>query len=321
MLQLPAAGLRHLHYQMVLIRRFEEKVAEMYTRGKIGGYVHLNIGEEASIVGAYSALAESDIVFTSYRAHGHAIARGIEPRRVMAELFGKETGVSRGRGGSMHMMDRSRGFMGGWGIVGGHLPLAVGAAFAIKYRGGNEVVACFFGDGATNIGAFHESLNLAKVWRLPILFVLVNNQYGMGTPIEKASVMATPYLKAQAYAMGSERVDGMDVLATREACARRLEHVRVESDPYLLELLTYRFKGHSVVDPSRYRDEREVKKWTDDDPIGRFQKRLEDAHLLSVADGDAVEQRVETEVDDCVAFAEASPFPAIASLYDHVLYP
>ncbi len=313
--------LLNLLYQMLFIRRFEERVGEMYTRGKVGGYVHLNIGEEASIVGAYSALAARDVVFTSYREHGHALARGIEPRRVMAELFGKETGVSRGRGGSMHMMDRSKGFMGGWGIVGGHLPLAVGAAFAHKYRGGDGIVACFFGDGATNIGAFHESLNLAKIWRLPILFVLVNNQYGMGTAIERVSALAKPYQKASAYGIGSERADGMDVLATRNACVRCVDMVRTNSEPYLLELLTYRFKGHSVSDPSRYRDAAEVKRWTDDDPIGLFQLRLQEAGIVDPSSFMAMERRIDAEIGEAVTFAEESPFPSVASLYDHVLYP
>src|SRR5438552_11666964 len=211
-----------LYREMLLIRRFEEKTAEMYQAAKIGGFCHLNIGEEATIVGSISALRPTDYVYSTYREHGHAIARGIEPKAVMAELFGKETGTSHGRGGSMHMFDAGRRFMGGYGIVGGHLPLAVGGGWAVKYRKQKDVVFCMFGDGATNIGAFHESLNMAKVFHLPVVWFCINNRYGMGTPVEAASAVADIYKKACAYDMESIQIDGMDL---REVMLRTSEIV------------------------------------------------------------------------------------------------
>src|SRR6202165_664491 len=242
-----------MHRQMQLIRRFEERAQEQYTKAKIGGYCHLNIGEEATVVGGILALKANDWIFTSYREHGHAIARGVDPKAVMAELFGKETGTSHGRGGSMHLVDYKRRFMGGYGIVGGHLPLAVGGAWAVKYKKHDDVVFCMFGDGATNIGAFHESLNMAKVFDLPVVWFCVNNRYGMGTPVEKASAVADIYKKACAYDMESIQIDGMNLREVLLKTSEIVEKTRKDSVPRFIESLCYRFRGHSVVDPDKYR--------------------------------------------------------------------
>src|SRR5438046_2035527 len=244
-----------LHRQMQLIRRFEERAQEQYTKAKIGGYCHLNIGEEATVVGGVLALKKNDYIFTSYREHGHAIARGIDPKAVMAELFGKETGTSHGRGGSMHMFDANLRFMGGYGIVGGHLPLAVGGGWAVKYHKQKDVVFCMFGDGATNIGAFHESLNMAKVFHLPVVWFCINNRYGMGTPVEAASAVADIYKKACAYDMESIQVDGMNLLEVMLRTSEMVEKTRADSEPRFIEALCYRFKAHSVVDPDKYRSQ------------------------------------------------------------------
>ena len=250
--------LLHYYYQMLLVRHFEEKSGEMYTKARIGGYCHLNLGEEATVVGFCAGLEPTDYVYTNYREHGYAICRGISADAVMAELFGKETGCSRGRGGSMHLFDLERHFMGGYAIVGGQLPLATGAAFAVAYRGSHEVVACQMGDGTTNAGAFHESLNLAKIYSLPIIYFVVNNLYGMGLRVEKGSAVSELYRKACAYNMRSERVDGNDVLAVRDCVRNAASIAREQHEPYLIEAISYRFRGHSVVDPDRYRDKAEV---------------------------------------------------------------
>lgn len=297
------------YYQMLLIRRFEEKVAEMYTRARIGGFVHLNIGEEATIVGTISPLAPQDYIFSSYREHGHVLVRGTDPKLVMAELYGKETGTSRGHGGSMHLFDLERRFYGGWAIVGGHLPIAVGTALAADYRGEDAITMCLFGDGATNIGGFHEALNLAKVWRLPIVFVCVNNQYGMATSVARASAVPDIYRKAAAYDMASEQVNGMDVLATRDAAVRAIKRAREEREPTLLECITYRYRGHSMSDPARYRTEEELKMWRERDPIGNFQFKLKEAGVLDDQSIQAIEERVEQVVQESVEFAEQSPEP------------
>lgn len=311
-------ALHHFHRQMTLIRRFEEKVNEMYTRAKIGGYCHLNVGEEGSICGSINALTAEDYIYTSYREHGHAIARGLSPRGVMAELFGKETGVAHGRGGSMHLFDPKRRFMGGWAIVGAHLPIAAGAAMAVAYRGGGAITACYLGEGATNIGAFHETLNVAKLWKLPILFIVINNLYEMGTPVEKASSVPEQFKKAAAYNIPSERVDGMDVLAVHQATRRALDHIRQEREPVFLEFMAYRFRGHSVIDPGRYRSEDEVKQWMGRDPILLLRQRMMAAGLLDEAAVAKAEQEVEAEVQDAVDFAESSPFPDLSTLFDYV---
>lgn len=309
----------HLYRQMLLIRVFEEKVGEMYTRAKMGGYVHLNVGEEATIVGAISVLEAKDYIFTSYREHGHALARGTDPRRVMAELYGKSTGTSRGRGGSMHLFDLDRRFMGGYGIVGGHLPLAVGTALAADYQEDDAVTLCMFGEGATNIGAFHESLNLAKVWRLPVVFFCVNNQYGMGTAVARASAVPEIYRKAAAYDMPGEQVNGMDVLAVREVTQRALKRARVDREPSLIEAVTYRFRGHSMADPGRYRSEDEVRQWRERDPIGNFQAKLLAAGAIDQEGLRRIQAEIDHLVEEAVEFAERSPEPDPATeLYSFV---
>ncbi|RAQ95529.1 pyruvate dehydrogenase (acetyl-transferring) E1 component subunit alpha [Thermogemmatispora tikiterensis] len=310
--------LLNYYYQMVLIRYFEEKAGEMYTRARIGGYCHLNLGEEATVVGFCAGLEPDDYVYTNYREHGYAICRGISPAVVMAELFGKKTGCSLGRGGSMHLFDIKRRFMGGYGIVGGQLPLAVGAAFALAYRGAREIVACQMGDGTTNGGPFHESLNLAKLYRLPVVFLIVNNQYGMGTRVDQGSAVPDLYRKACAYDMRSERVDGTDVLAVLEAVRTAARIAREEREPSLIEAVSYRFRGHSVVDPDRYRPEDEVRRWRERDPIVLYATRLKEAGLMDEATRQELETRAQQEVEEAVRFAEESELPSVEELYDFV---
>ena len=304
-----------IHRTMQLIRRFEERAQEQYTKAKIGGYCHLNIGEEATVVGAILPLKLTDYIFTSYREHGHAIARGIDPKAVMAELFGKETGTSHGRGGSMHMFDAKLRFMGGYGIVGGHLPLAAGGAAAIKYRQEKDVVECLFGDGATNIGAFHESLNFSKVFDLPVLWLCVNNRYGMGTPVEKASAVADIYKKACAYDMESIQVDGMNVREVLLRTSEMIEKVRTDSQPRFIEALCYRFKGHSVVDPDKYRSAEDKEKFRKADPIVFFEHELETSGLADEEYFKSVRVEVEAEVQEIIKFADESPDPKVEELY------
>lgn len=313
--------LLNYYYQMLLIRRFEEKAAEMYTKARIGGYCHLNLGEEATVVGFCAGLEADDYVYTNYREHGYAIGRGIPANAVMAELFGKETGCSKGRGGSMHMFDINRRFMGGYGIVGGQLPLATGAAFAVAYRGSHEVVACQMGDGTTNGGPFHESLNLAKIYRLPIIYFIVNNQYGMGLRVDKGSAVSELYRKACAYDMRSERVDGDDPLAVRDAMRRAAEIAREQHEPSLIESVSYRFRGHSVVDPDRYRPKEEVEQGRERDPVTIFANRLKAASLIDDDRLRGVEERVDHDVDEAVKFAEESPFPDVSGLMDYIYAP
>lgn len=307
-----------LHRQMQLIRRFEERAQEQYTKAKIGGYCHLNIGEEATVVGGILALKPNDWIFTSYREHGHAIARGVDPKAVMAELFGKETGTSHGRGGSMHLVDYSRRFMGGYGIVGGHLPLAVGGAWAVKYRKQKDVIFCMFGDGATNIGAFHESLNMAKVFDLPVVWFCVNNRYGMGTPVEKASAVADIYKKACAYDMESIQVDGMNLREVMLRTSEIVEKTRQDSEPRFVEALCYRFRGHSVVDPDKYRSDEDKETWRKADPIVAFEHELEKSGLADEEYFKNVRQEVDAAVRDVIEFADESPDPKTDDLYKYV---
>ncbi len=299
------------YHQMVLVRHFEEKSAEMYTKAKIGGYCHLNLGEEATLVGFCTGLDPTDYVYTNYREHGYAICRGISPGAVMAELFGKETGCSHGRGGSMHLFDLEHRFMGGYAIVGGQIPLATGAAFAIAYRGSSEVVACQMGDGTTNTGAFHESLNLAKIYHLPVVYFVVNNQYGMGLRVERGSAVSELYRKACAYDMQSWRVDGNDVLAVRDAVRNAATLAREKHEPSLIEAVSYRYRGHSVVDPDRYRDKEEVQRGREHDPITAFASRLMEAGLLDEQQARQVDEQAQQEVEAAVKFAEESPFPPV----------
>jgi dihydrolipoamide dehydrogenase len=307
-----------IHRLMQLIRRFEERTQEQYTKAKIGGYCHLNIGEEAAVVGGILPLKLNDYIYTSYREHGHAIARGVDPRAVMAELFGKESGTSHGRGGSMHMYDAKLRFMGGYGIVGGHLPLAAGAAWAVKYRQEKDVVSCLFGDGATNIGAFHESLNYAKVFELPVLWYCVNNRYGMGTPVEAASAVADIYKKACAYDMESIQVDGMNVREVLLRTSEVVEKVRADSQPRFIEALCYRFKGHSVVDPDKYRSPEDKEKFRKADPIVAFEHELEQSGLADEEYFKAMRQEIDAQVQDIIKFADESPDPKVEDLYKYV---
>jgi pyruvate dehydrogenase E1 component alpha subunit len=307
-----------LYRLMFLIRRFEERAQIEYTKAKIGGYCHLNLGEEATVVGGVVALKPGDYIYTSYREHGHAIARGVDPRAVMAELFGRESGTSHGRGGSMHIFDYQRRFMGGYGIVGGHLPLATGAGFAIKYRRAPDVVFCMFGDGATNIGAFHESLNFAKVFKLPVVWYCINNQYGMGTAVDRASAVSEIYRKACAYDMESIRVDGNDLLEVIRKTSEVVERTRQDSEPRFIEAVNYRSKGHSVVDPDKYRSDEEKQRWRDQDPVIRFELQLVEHRVASREDLERIQDEVDREVEEIVRFSDESPSPDVGELYRYL---
>jgi pyruvate dehydrogenase E1 component alpha subunit len=308
--------------QMLLIRRFEERAEEQYTRARIGGYCHLAIGEEAANVGSIDPMVEKDYVFTSYRDHGTALAVGSDPAAVMAELFGRATGVSGGYGGSMHLMDVERHFLGGWGIVGAHLPIAVGAALALDYRDESGAVLCQLGDGATNTGAFHEALNLAVVWNLPIVFQVINNQYGMGTSVEQASAEPEIYRRAAAYRMHGERVDGNDVEDVWFAADRLLRVARDERKPALLETLTYRHRGHSVADAGKvYRTPDEIEAWKQRDPIARYAAVLLDRGVLSEVDFEVLRKEVSQQVSEAISEAASAPVPDPDGLYTHVYAP
>jgi pyruvate dehydrogenase E1 component alpha subunit len=310
-------GLALLH-QMIRIRRFEEKCAELYGQGKIRGFLHLYIGEEAVAVGTLQALRPGEAIVATYREHGHALVRGVSARAVMAEMYGKATGCSRGRGGSMHLFDAATRFYGGNAIVGGGLPLAVGLALADTLRSAVRVTACFFGDGAVAEGEFHESLNLAALWRLPVLFVCENNLYAMGTAIERHQAQLDLTLKARGYATPAESVDGMDVLAVEEAARRAAEAVRSGAGPFLLEARTYRFRAHSAYDPELYRPKEEVERWKERDPIPGLERRLRESGLLAAEDLQRIEVAVKSEVDDAVAFSESSPWEPVEDLLKDV---
>ncbi len=307
-----------LYREMLLIRRFEEKTAEMYQAAKIGGFVHLNIGEEATIVGTISSLRPNDYVYSTYREHGHAIAKGIDPKAVMAELFGKETGTSHGRGGSMHLFSQEHRFYGGYAIVGEALPIACGSGYAINYKGTDEVVMSIFGDGATNIGAFHESLNVAKLWHLPIVFVCVNNLYGMGTAVNRASAITEIWKKACAYDMTGERVDGMDVLAVRRITDQLVAQAREKHEPSLLECVTYRYRGHSMSDPDTYRGKEEIKEWQTRDAILGLGQHMKKQKMVSDDELQRIDAEVTAQVEEAVKFAEESPEPDPKDLYRDV---
>ncbi len=308
--------LTEFYRQMLLIRRFEERAARSYTQALIGGYCHLNLGEEAAVVGLLSALAPTDYLFTNYREHGYAINRGIDPNRVMAELYGRIDGVSKGWGGSMHMFDLTHRLLGGYGIVGGQIPLATGAALAIDYRGGSDVVMCTMGDGTTNVGAFHESLNIAALWNLPIVYVIINNRLGMGTTVEKSSAEPELFRRGAAYRIESARVDGLDPLAVAEASAQAVAVAR-SGKPYLLEVVSERLRGHSVVDPAKYRSETEVAQLREHDPVVTFGAQLVRDGVIDANGMAAIEHEVTARVDEAAAFAEASPTPDVATLFDY----
>jgi pyruvate dehydrogenase E1 component alpha subunit len=305
---------------MVLIRRFEEKAAEMYALGKIGGFLHLYVGQEAVAVGAISTLRSDDYVIAGYREHGHALAKGADAGRVMAELFGRRDGVSKGKGGSMHMFDRGVNFLGGHAIVGGYLPIAAGVAFAIRYREGDQVILCFFGDGSVPQGEFHESLNLASLWRLPVVFICENNRYAMGTAIQRALAQTEIHRFAESYRIPGEACDGMDVLAVRDCVGRAVARARESKTPSLVEARTYRFRGHSMRDPAAavYRTKEEVEEEKRRDPILLFEDRLRRAGALDDAQWQALGEAVERDVAAATAFAEASPEPPAEWLVEDV---
>src|SRR5712664_666296 len=307
----------NIYHQMLLVRRFEEKSAEAYSAGKIGGFCHLYIGQEAVAIGAISAIRKDDYVLTSYREHAHAIAKGMPPESVMAELFGKATGCSKGKGGSMHMFDKELGFLGGHAIVGGQIPLATGVAFASKYKGTDQVTLCFFGEAAVNQGAFHESLNMAQLWKLPCIYICENNQYGMGTSLARAMSLQNVAAKACAYEMASEFVDGMDVMAMRQATERAVQRAREESLPTLLEARTYRYMGHSMSDPGKYRTRAEIEKYQERDPIKTFAQTLKQNGVLSDQDIADIEAQIKQEVEHAVQFADESPEPDPNELYSN----
>jgi len=304
-----------LYYQMVIIRLVEESAAQLYQQGKIGGFLHLYIGQEAVSTGLISARKPQDRVITAYRDHGVAINVGIPAKLVLAELLGKASGVSKGKGGSMHMADVAKNFWGGHAIVGAHLPIAAGLALGDQYQDHQAVTICMFGDGATNIGYFHEALNLSKVWNLPVLWVCENNQYGMGTAVERASAVSEIRQKALGYNMPNSRVDGMDVLAVRQAAQEVLEQIRSGSGPYLMEIVTYRYRGHSMGDPERYRKQEEVKRWEENDPIGIYRKYLISNQIFEESQLDELDQKAESEVKEAVRFAEESPEPPAEALF------
>ncbi len=304
--------------KMILIRRFEERAGEMYAKAKIGGFLHLCIGEEATIVGATQALRDTDYLLSTYREHGQALARGTEPKVVMAELFGKVDGCSGGRGGSMHLFDYERRFLGGSGIVGGNLPLAAGVALASDYRGTEDATLCMFGDGATNQGTFGETMNLAALWKLPIVFMVINNQFGMGTALERHSAVTDLSKKAAGYGVPGSRCDGMDVLDTHACVGEALEKARSERAPQLVEAVTYRYRGHSMADPEEYRTKDEVEEWRTRDPIATFSKRVTEEGELSEDDLKRLDDEAMKTVDEAVEFADTSAFPELNSLYDDI---
>ena len=307
--------------EMLRIRRFEEKAAELYSAGQIRGFLHLYIGEEAIAVGALQALGPDDAVVATYREHGHALARGIPAAAVMAEMYGKTNGCSRGRGGSMHLFDVGRRFYGGYAIVGGGLPIAVGLALADQLQNRARVTACFFGDGAVAEGEFHESLNLAALWKLPVLFLCENNGYAMGTALERHQSQTDLSRKAQSYKLPAEQVDGMDVLAVEAATRKAVDAVRQGKGPYFLEFLTYRFRAHSMYDPDLYRTKEEVERWKARDPIPGFEARLRAWGLLGDADLARLERDVEAEIAAAVAAAEAGTWEPVADLLKDVHTP
>ncbi len=304
--------------RMVLIRRFEERAGEMYARAKVGGFLHLAIGEEATIVGSARALREEDYLVSTYRSHGHALVRGTDPRNVMAELFGRVDGCSKGRGGSMHMFDVQRRFMGGYGIVGGNLPIAAGIALASNYRHRDEVTLCVIGDGATNQGTFGETMNLAALWKLPIVFLVTNNQFGMGTALERHSAVTELRARGEGYGVPGLRCDGMDVVDTHRVVSGALRRAREEHQPTLVEAVTYRYRGHSMADPERYRTREQVEEWRRRDPIAMFRARLEQVGMLDEQRFAQLDSEATARVDDAVEFADASPFPSPETLYDDV---
>jgi pyruvate dehydrogenase E1 component alpha subunit len=312
---------RELLRSMLLQRRFEERCAEAYALGKIGGFCHLYIGQEAVSTGTLSMIRPDDYVITTYRDHGQALARGISARAIMAELFGKSTGVVRGKGGSMHLFDRNTNFLGGHGIVGGHVPLATGVGFAIKYRGGDQVCICFMGESVVNTGAFHEALNMAGLWKLPCVYIIENNRYGMGTALERASAIHDIYERGAAYNMPRTMCDGQDVFAVREAVGEAVERARKDSVPTLLEARTYRFMGHSMSDAvsGTYRTKAELEEHMERDPIALLRAQMQDREQITDDELHELDEEIKAEVQDSWDFAEESPEPPLEALYEDVL--
>jgi pyruvate dehydrogenase E1 component alpha subunit len=304
--------------KMILIRRFEERAGEMYAKAKVGGFLHLCIGEEATVVGGTQALRDTDYLMSTYREHGQALARGTDPKAVMAELFGKQTGCSKGRGGSMHLFDWDKRFLGGYGIVGGSLPLSAGVALANDYLGNEDVILSMMGDGATNQGTFGETMNLAALWKLPVVFVIINNQFGMGTALHRHSAVTDLSLKSEGFGVPGTRCDGMDVLDVHSVVTDALHCAREERKPQLVEAVTYRYRGHSMADPEEYRTKEEVEEWRGRDPINAFADRLVDEGVLSKEDVEKLDEQATETVDEAVKFADESPFPDLDSLYDDV---
>src|SRR5436190_6168033 len=304
--------------KMMLIRRFEERAGEMYAKAKIGGFLHLAIGEEAAIVGATQAMRDTGYLMSTYREHGQALARGTPAKAVMAELFGKVDGCSKGRGGSMHLFDWERRFLGGYGIVGGSLPLSAGVALACDYTESEDAVLSMMGDGATNQGTFGETMNLAALWKLPIVFLVINNQFGMGTALDRHSAVTDLSKKAEGFGVPGTQCDGMDVLDVHAVISETLEKARSERQPQLVEAVTYRYRGHSMADPEEYREKDEVEEWRKRDPIETFSKRLADQDVLSEKDVEKLDENAIEAVDEAVQFADESPFPDLDSLYDDI---
>jgi pyruvate dehydrogenase E1 component alpha subunit len=304
--------------KMLLIRRFEERAGEMYAKAKVGGFLHLCIGEEATVVGATQALRETDYLMSTYREHGQALARGTHPNAVMAELFGRVDGCSGGRGGSMHLFDWDKRFLGGYGIVGGSLPLSAGVALACDYMDTEDAILSMMGDGATNQGTFGETMNLAALWKLPVVFVIINNQFGMGTALHRHSAVTDLSTKAQGFGVPGRRCDGMDVLDVHDVVTTALRCAREERKPQLVEAVTYRFRGHSMADPEEYRSKDEVEEWRGRDPIQAFAKRLQDEGVISKEDFEEIDRKAIETVDESARFADESPFPELDSLYDDV---
>ncbi|MDX6679871.1 MAG: pyruvate dehydrogenase component alpha subunit [Solirubrobacteraceae bacterium] len=303
---------------MMLIRRFEERAGEMYAKAKVGGFLHLAIGEEATIVGSTRALRDQDYLISTYRSHGHTLARGSEPQRVMAELFGRVDGLCHGRGGSMHMFDLERRFMGGYGIVGGNLPLAAGFALASDYLGHDEVTLCQFGDGASNQGTFGETMNLAALWKLPVVFMITNNQFGMGTALERHSAVTDLLRKGEGFGVPGMRCDGMDVVDTHKVTSEALAIARDERRPVLVEAVTYRFRGHSMADPEEYRTKEQVDEWRKRDPLLVFGDQLVAAGVLGEDEREQMDRETIARIDEAVAFADASAHPSPNDLYDNI---
>jgi pyruvate dehydrogenase E1 component alpha subunit len=304
--------------KMMLIRRFEERAGEMYAKAKIGGFLHLCIGEEATVVGATQALRDTDYLMSTYREHGQALARGTHPNAVMAELFGRQDGCSHGRGGSMHLFDWDKRFLGGYGIVGGSLPLSAGVALACDYMETEDAILSMMGDGATNQGTFGETMNLAALWKLPVVFLIINNQFGMGTALHRHSAVTDLSKKSEGFGVPGTRCDGMDALDVHAVVTDALRHAREEREPQLVEAVTYRYRGHSMADPEEYRTKEEVEEWRQRDPIKAFADRLVDEKVLKQEEVEKLDQEAIEAVDESVKFADASPFPDLDALYDDV---